>query len=486
MMLFIGGIVLVVGFFIFLNLFGVIEKSKKVINIAKLAASIVRDVSLDDYQKEIAMKKHSKRLFSLFFLITAGSLLALAIPFSIIWLMEFANILKVNEVIGMTLSLKFIVGTVIISIGYFLLITKKSSNKFVNKYSRTEKMLHNMAFKSWSLQVSLSNTESHFFKKIITNIEIKKPVFITALPRAGTTILLELCVKTNEFGSHTYRDMPFLLTPLFWNRFSRIFKQSANLQERAHGDGMMINVDSPEAFEEVIWKGFWSSRYQADQIIPWAEPNYPDFEKFLQDHLTKIVFLRRNNTSQQLRYISKNNLNIARIAYLKKVFPDSIIVVPFRAPLQHAASLQRQHLNFLKIHKEDSFACKYMENIGHYDFGKNLRPIDFDNWFSSEKGLDPSTILFWLQYWISTYQYLLKNTLDHITFFSYDSLWENPQKSLDKFGKLLEIKNIGTLTRMADLITAPKPYAVDSDCIPKEILKQTNALYAALLKISLH
>ena len=75
----VGGIVIVVGFFIFLKLFGIVEKSTEVLKIAKLATSIVRDGSLDDYQKEIAMKKHSKRLFSLFLLITAGSALSLAI-----------------------------------------------------------------------------------------------------------------------------------------------------------------------------------------------------------------------------------------------------------------------------------------------------------------------------------------------------------------------------------------------------------------------
>lgn len=357
---------------------------------------------------------------------------------------------------------------------------------FVHKYSVIEKTLHNTAFKSQSFLTSLSDIESRIFKKELTGIEIKKPVFITALPRAGTTILLELFVETGEFASHTYRDMPFLFIPLFWDCFSKLFKHSDVSRERAHGDGMMISLDSPEAFEEVMWKSFWPSRYRKDRIIPWSEPNYPDFEKFLHVHLCKIILLRRGSASSQTRYISKNNLNIARIGYLKRVFPDSIIVVPFRSPLQHASSLLRQHRNFLKIHKEDPFACKYMEDIGHYDFGKNLRPFDFDNWLSSAQGLDPNTLTFWLQYWISTYRFLFENARDHVIFFSYDTFCNDPRRNLEQLGKLLEVKNIETLTKNVDRIITPKPYSEDINGISPDNLHQAETLCMDLEKTSLH
>ena len=209
---------------------------------------------------------------------------------------------------------------------------------FVNKYSVIEKTLHNIAFGSLSVQALVSKMESRVYSNELAGIKNKQPVFITALPRAGTTLLLELSVETNEFASHTYRNMPFLFTPIFWNRFSKFFKYSDKPRERAHGDGMMVNVDSPEAFEEIIWKYFWPSRYKENRIIPWSEPDYLDFENFLDDHIKKLIFLYNDYTAQGKRYISKNNLNIARIGYLKRVFPDSIIIVPFRDPLQHASS----------------------------------------------------------------------------------------------------------------------------------------------------
>ena len=120
-----GAMVLLVGFVAFMKLFGLVEKSIKVVNIAKLSITIVQDASLDDNQKESMMQKHAKELFSLFFLITIGSIAALAIPFTLVWLMELANLLTVNDVIETTLSLKFIVIAILISIGWYWLMKKK-------------------------------------------------------------------------------------------------------------------------------------------------------------------------------------------------------------------------------------------------------------------------------------------------------------------------------------------------------------------------
>ena len=327
---------------------------------------------------------------------------------------------------------------------------------------------------------SLSDIESRIFKKSLSSIEVTKPVFVTALPRAGTTLLLELCVETQEFASHTYRDMPFLLTPLFWDRFSGMFRRTDVAKERAHGDGMMISVDSPEAFEEVLWKGYWPSRYLSDRIVPWTEPDFPEFEDFFRDHLRKIILLRGRSLSTQQRYISKNNLNIARIGYIKKVFPESIIVVPFRAPLQHASSMLRQHRNFIKIHEQDPFAGKYMLDIGHFDFGRNLRPVDFDGWVSSEGPSDPDSLVFWLTYWIKAYRYMLSNAAGKVNFFPYDSFCENPGDRLTQLGELLEIENTDTLTRQADRIAAPRPYDIDVSSIPTDLLKQADSLFQEL------
>lgn len=125
MMVVFGGVILVLGFLVFIKLFKLVEKSTRVVSVAKSALATVRDNNLDDYQKEKTMQKNAKELLSLFFLITLGSALALAIPLGIVWVMELSNLLTMNEVIDLTLSWEFIGIAVVLSIGYFWLTRKR-------------------------------------------------------------------------------------------------------------------------------------------------------------------------------------------------------------------------------------------------------------------------------------------------------------------------------------------------------------------------
>ena len=126
---FAGAVFLVIGFIIFMKLFSLVEKSSKVVNISKSAVKIIRNRSLNDYQKEIAMQQYAKELMSLFFLITIGSIFSVMIPFGFIWLMDAFGILSIDEVIQTTLSLEFIIITLIITVVYFW-ITRGENGKF--------------------------------------------------------------------------------------------------------------------------------------------------------------------------------------------------------------------------------------------------------------------------------------------------------------------------------------------------------------------
>ncbi|MBN2013294.1 sulfotransferase [candidate division KSB1 bacterium] len=357
-------------------------------------------------------------------------------------------------------------------------------NNYIANYSFIERQLHNIAFSTTSIQIGIADLESRLFSKSLQNIEIRKPVFITALPRAGTTLLLELCAQLDNFVSHSYNDMPFLLTPIIWNSFSRHFKTSSEPRERAHGDGMIINVDNPEAFDEIIWKYFWASHYRKDVIIPWTDSEYPVFEKFIYSHLRKIILIKGERSGEAVRYITKNNLNISRLKYLTQLFPDSIIVIPFRSPLQHATSLLRQHQNFINIHKKDAFTARYMEAIGHYDFGDNLRPVNFNNWFYSRKSTGPESLNFWIEYWVNTYRYLIENIPERCFFFSYDTLCADPQQTLKLFFERLEIHAIDHIERMIKQIRQKSPYPIDLRTIDNSFLIEAEYLFQQLEKMS--
>ena len=134
-------------------------------------------------------------------------------------------------------------------------------------YNALDRALHRFAFCSPIVQKVLAEVENDLFKKDYAAVESQDEVFITGLPRAGTTLMLELLFETGEFRSFTYREMPFILAPLLWSKLSRSFRKAATKQERAHGDGMEISVDSPEAFDEVIWLTYMGKQIVGDDRL---------------------------------------------------------------------------------------------------------------------------------------------------------------------------------------------------------------------------
>ncbi len=338
-------------------------------------------------------------------------------------------------------------------------------------------MLHRLSFASSSIQVVVAEMEDQLFAADLEAIKIQRPVFVTALPRAGTTLLLEAIESLPEFASHTYRNMPFVLCPMLWSKFSSGFRRSGEAQERAHQDGMLVTTDSPEAFEEMIWKAFWKRHYEEDRIRPWVESD-AEFFDFMRNHMRKIIALAEPTADVVPRYLSKNNLNIARIGILASNFPDAAIIVPFREPLQHAASLLRQHENFLEIHRGDRFARQYMAGIGHYDFGENLRPVDFNHWLDRAADRQATTIEFWLEYWFETYSHLAEREEIHL--FCYEDLCTDPDDTLARLADVLQPDDREGLLRVASRIQARQPHSVTLESGIESLVEKSQVLYQRL------
>ena len=72
-----------------------------------------------------------------------------------------------------------------------------------------------------------------------------KHVFISGLARAGSTILMRTFYQTGLFRSLTYRDMPFVLMPGLWQQVVKLSRKKGALRQRAHGDGISVDYDSP-------------------------------------------------------------------------------------------------------------------------------------------------------------------------------------------------------------------------------------------------
>lgn len=277
----------------------------------------------------------------------------------------------------------------------------------LSSYSRLDRLVHRIAFSSAGIQITASDIEDRMFRDDLDGIEPGPPVFITSLPRAGTTILLTALNSVPELATHLYRDMPFVMAPLLWSRLSGGFRKQAPLQERAHGDGIAIGFDSPEAFEEIIWKTFWPELFRSDSIALGTPQDAKDEARtFLERHFRKIIALRCKGITDSGRYISKNNANISRLPLIAQMFPEADILVPLRHPLTHAASLHRQHGNFLKRHAEDGFSHRYMRDIGHFEFGALHRPILFEDFATLSGGLTPADLDYWLAYWIAAFRHI--------------------------------------------------------------------------------
>jgi hypothetical protein len=119
MIAFTGAAFLVVGFIALIKIFGLVEKSIDVINIAKLAYADFQNQSLNDDAKEAALQRYAKRLFALFFLITLGGAAALALPMGLIWLLEQMGVLSLNAVIITALSWEFLLASTALAIVVF-------------------------------------------------------------------------------------------------------------------------------------------------------------------------------------------------------------------------------------------------------------------------------------------------------------------------------------------------------------------------------
>lgn len=329
-------------------------------------------------------------------------------------------------------------------------------------YGRLERLLHQIAFagppRAVPLQRRLAEIEESILTRRLPASSPSRPVFITALPRAGTTLLLSLLAELEVFATHTYRDMPFPLCPLLWHRISQSFRRPARQRERVHGDGVMVGYDSPEAFEEVIWMAFWREKYREDRILAWtADDRSEAFETFLARHMRKVIAVRAAERagSGPTRYLSKNNANIARLRLLPVLYPDCRIVVPVRDPWSHAGSLLRQHRRFSQLHAKDAFARRYMAWLGHFEFGAELRPIRLSGGRRQTSAVPPEELDFWLDYWVEVHEAILATSRPQLVLLDYATLCAEPASTLEALAAALAIDESGRLVELAGRLRRP-------------------------------
>jgi len=248
----------------------------------------------------------------------------------------------------------------------------------MQNYSVIQKLLHDLVLGQKFINKSLFELEKIFFLKN-QNINNNNHIFISGLPRSGTTSLLNFIYSSNDYASIKYLNIPFVLSP----NLSKLFnKKNFKSKKRLHSDKIMFDLNSPEAFDEVF-----------------LDNNEIFIKNEFINYLNLILLSEKKD-----KYLSKNNHNYKRIELIRSMLPNSIFLIPIREPLQHAYSLLSQHLHFIKLQKKNDFIRRYMNYLGHNEFGLNHKawnkPINYH---------DLNNINYWIEQWLLFYQNIINN-----------------------------------------------------------------------------
>lgn len=253
----------------------------------------------------------------------------------------------------------------------------------------------------------LGDFETRRLGSALDGVEIHAPIFICGLARSGTTILLECLAQHPDTATHRYRDYPGVLAPVFWDHVSkRLYDNKSQPTERAHGDGIAVTPDSPEAIEEMIWMTFSPQAHDPAQDNSIGRGGViPEFAQFYRHHIRKLLWLRGGR-----RYLSKGNYNLARLSALIEMFPDALFLVPLRDPMSHIASLMRQHALFCTAEARHPAALRYLQRVGHFEFGLDRRPLNLGNADSTRAVQDlwseGREVEGWSYYWAAVHDFL--------------------------------------------------------------------------------
>jgi len=285
----------------------------------------------------------------------------------------------------------------------------------------------------------LANIETAVLSDELSPVAIREPIYVSGLARSGTTILTEMLERHPDLTSHRYSDFPNVWTP-YWRNYllQKTRREQPARKERTHRDRIEVSNDSPEAVEEVLWMHFFPQcRTRTGPNTLDGQVSNPAFESFYSDHIRKLLLVRNRP-----RYLAKGNYNLARFVYLLKLFPDARFLIPYRNPINHIASLAKQHRLFMRAHTNDPRISRQLALSGHFEFGANRSAIHF-----GDEGRHRAIVTAWAEgrdiegwalYWAQTYQFLLEQAQSHADFakasliFSYENLCNRPEETIDR------------------------------------------------------
>ena len=329
-------------------------------------------------------------------------------------------------------------------------------------YTKTEKALHRIYLKNYFLSRSSLEMEEILVGPKIKELEIQEYVFITGLARSGTTALMRQIFETDDYASLQYSNMPMLLMPNLWKK-----KLNLEAHERAHKDGIIVDGNSPEEFDEYFWKAFLKDRYIQEGMMPHEVPG-----DVLKKYMTYVALIC--HSKNKTRYVSKNNNNILRLDALRQM-PNNLIFVLFRDPFSHASSLMKLDRSFTQSQEEDPFALEYFNFLGHHEFGLGHKPFWLTEAFKERVDrFSKDQIEYWIAVWINYYQYLLEQNPEQLHLLCFEDLIQEPARVYQYVADTIQ----STKLRIPESRHRPASYQA-IDCDP-DLLKEAQEIYQRL------
>lgn len=217
------------------------------------------------------------------------------------------------------------------------------------------------------LFVGLGNLESQILGGRVGAVPVDRPVYICGLPRAGTTISLQMLSEHPDVTTHKYADFLMPYTPYAWNwLFPKVPVDAMRKPvPRIHRDRITVTRDSAEMGEEILWERFFPYIHDEAQVsVLDRDTSNPAFETFYREHIQKLLLSRKRG-----RYVSKAIMCVIRMQYLQKMFPSARFLLYVRNPVDHVASLLKQDRIWDELDRDDPRQIEIIEMTGHHEFG---------------------------------------------------------------------------------------------------------------------